>query len=54
VLRWRFGVDDEELSLREIARRLGMSAERVRQIEGRALVKLRSAALPQQIDPGST
>jgi RNA polymerase sigma factor (sigma-70 family) len=46
VLRWRFGVDGEELSLRQIGRRLGMSAERVRQIEGRALVKLRGAALP--------
>jgi RNA polymerase sigma factor (sigma-70 family) len=46
VLSWRFGVDGEELSLRQIGRRLGMSAERVRQIEQRALVKLRTAALP--------
>jgi RNA polymerase nonessential primary-like sigma factor len=46
VLSWRFGVEGEELSLRQIARRLGMSAERVRQIEQRALVKLRTAAVP--------
>jgi RNA polymerase primary sigma factor len=46
VLGWRFGLDGEELSLRQIARRLGVSAERVRQIEERALIKLRTAALP--------
>jgi RNA polymerase sigma factor (sigma-70 family) len=46
VLQWRVGLDGVELSLRQIGRRLGMSAERVRQIEQRALVKLRSAALP--------
>jgi RNA polymerase primary sigma factor len=47
VLGWRLGVESEALSLRQIARRLGMSAERVRQIEQRALVKLRSAAAPE-------
>jgi len=46
VLAWRFGLDGDELSLRQIARRLGVSAERVRQIEERALIKLRTAALP--------
>jgi RNA polymerase sigma factor (sigma-70 family) len=46
VLQWRVGLDGVELSLRQIGRRLGMSAERVRQIEQRALVKLRSAVLP--------
>jgi len=46
VLQWRLGLDGEELSLRQIGRRLGMSGERVRQIEKRALVKLRSAAIP--------
>jgi RNA polymerase sigma factor (sigma-70 family) len=45
VLRWRFGLDGETLSLREIAGRLGVSAERVRQLENRALGKLRAAAM---------
>jgi RNA polymerase sigma factor (sigma-70 family) len=44
VLRWRFGLGGEELSLRQIGRRLGMSGERVRQIENRAVAKLRTAA----------
>jgi RNA polymerase sigma factor (sigma-70 family) len=42
VLRLRYGLDGEEESLRRIGRRLGLSAERVRQIEQRALGKLRS------------
>jgi RNA polymerase sigma factor (sigma-70 family) len=46
VLSWRFGLDGEELSLRQIARRLGVSAERVRQIERRGLIKLRAQASP--------
>jgi RNA polymerase sigma factor (sigma-70 family) len=46
VLAWRFGLDGEELSLRQIARKLGVSAERVRQIEHRGLIKLRVGALP--------
>jgi RNA polymerase primary sigma factor len=46
VLAWRFGLDGEELSLRQIARRLGVSAERVRQIEQRGLIKLRASVLP--------
>jgi RNA polymerase primary sigma factor len=45
VLAWRFGLDGEELSLRQIARRLGVSAERVRQIEQRGLIKLRASVL---------
>jgi RNA polymerase sigma factor (sigma-70 family) len=44
VLRWRFGLEGETLSLREIAGRLGVSGERVRQLENRALGKLRAAA----------
>jgi RNA polymerase primary sigma factor len=44
ILRARFGLDGEEESRREIAERLGVSAERVRQIEGRALRKLGAAA----------
>ena len=45
VLRAHFGLDTgEEQSLRSVAARLGMSAERVRQIEHRALGKLAAAA----------
>ena len=45
VLRARFGLDGHTQSLREIAGRLGVSAERVRQLENRALGKLRAAAI---------
>jgi RNA polymerase sigma factor (sigma-70 family) len=45
VLRLRFGLStDHEQTLAEIARRLSLSRERVRQIEQRALAKLRSHA----------
>jgi RNA polymerase primary sigma factor len=43
ILRGRFGLDCAELTLRELAERLGVSAERVRQIEERALSRLREA-----------
>ncbi|MBP9728603.1 MAG: sigma-70 family RNA polymerase sigma factor [Gammaproteobacteria bacterium] len=42
VLRMRFGIDtDTEQTLEEIGRTLGLTRERVRQIEGQALAKLR-------------
>jgi RNA polymerase sigma factor (sigma-70 family) len=44
VLGAHLGVDGPAQSLREIAERLGVSAERVRQLEERALGKLRAAA----------
>jgi RNA polymerase sigma factor (sigma-70 family) len=42
VLRGRYGIDGPEQTLREIAVTLGVSAERVRQIEQGALTKLRT------------
>jgi RNA polymerase primary sigma factor len=44
ILRARYGLDGREESLRDIGERIGLSGERVRQIEQRALGKLRSAA----------
>ncbi|MCW2993080.1 MAG: hypothetical protein JWQ18_575 [Conexibacter sp.] len=46
VLRARYGLDGPEQTLREIGDRLGLSHERVRQIERRALTKLASAMRP--------
>ena len=45
VLRLRYGLGtDQEHTLAEIARRLSLSRERVRQIEARAMAKLRATA----------
>jgi RNA polymerase sigma factor (sigma-70 family) len=44
VLAARYGLGGEEESLREIGERLGVSAERVRQLEHRALGKLAAGA----------
>jgi RNA polymerase sigma factor (sigma-70 family) len=44
VVRARFGLDTPTEKLSQLGERLGVSAERVRQIEERALAKLRSAA----------
>jgi RNA polymerase sigma factor (sigma-70 family) len=48
VLRARFGLDGEAKNLREIAEQLGVSGERVRQLETRALGKLRAAAVGER------
>jgi len=43
VLCWRFGLDEgDELTLQEIGERLGLSRERVRQIQNQAIARLRS------------
>jgi RNA polymerase primary sigma factor len=46
ILRARYGLDGPERSLRDIGEQIGLSAERVRQIEQRALGKLRAALNP--------
>jgi RNA polymerase sigma factor (sigma-70 family) len=43
IVRARYGLDGREENLREIAERLGVSAERVRQLEQRALDRLADA-----------
>ena len=45
VVRCRFGLDGEERTLRELAGELGVSAERVRQIEQRALDTMREIVM---------
>jgi RNA polymerase primary sigma factor len=45
ILTWRFGLDGgEEHTLQEIGERLGLSRERARQLEARALAKLRTSS----------
>jgi RNA polymerase sigma factor (sigma-70 family) len=44
VLRARYGLDGDEQTLVQIGERLGLSAERIRQLERRALAKLAAAA----------
>lgn len=41
VIRWRYGLDGHRMTLQEIGDRLGVSRERVRQLEKRALNYLR-------------
>ena len=48
ILRARYGLDGPEQSLRDVGEQIGLSGERVRQIEERALGKLRAAAIRNQ------
>jgi RNA polymerase primary sigma factor len=52
MLRWRFGLDGEpEHTLEQIGQKLGLSRERVRQLEARALEKLRSGQNRSRLMP---
>ena len=52
VLRLRFGLDGQDpCSLEEISRRLGLTRERIRQLEARALRKLRGSEAGQGLRP---
>ncbi|MEK7876608.1 MAG: sigma factor-like helix-turn-helix DNA-binding protein, partial [Pseudomonadota bacterium] len=52
VIRLRFGLSGEEpLTLEAVGRRLGLSRERVRQIEGAGLKKLRALLTARGVDP---
>jgi len=54
IVMERFGLDGPARTLRELARVLGVSAERVRQVEQVALDKLRTAILGERVDgPGA-
>jgi RNA polymerase primary sigma factor len=52
VIRMRFGVGyDREHTLEEIARDFGLTRERIRQIEGKALLQLRTPQTAQRLQP---
>ncbi len=51
ILRWRFGMKGEQdHTLEEIGEKLGLSRERVRQLEARAIEKLRHCSRPRLLE----
>lgn len=51
IIKMRFGIDCEQKTLQEIGNMYGLSKERIRQLEKRALTRLRSCSvLPELID----
>ncbi|MBF0428572.1 MAG: RNA polymerase sigma factor RpoH [Magnetococcales bacterium] len=48
IITWRI-LSDTPLTLEEIGRKLGVSRERIRQLEQRALAKMRQALCPAQV-----
>jgi len=51
ILRARFGIDhDQEITLEEAGDRMGVTRERVRQIQARALLRLRDAGSARGIE----
>jgi len=53
ILRWRFGIEHREMTLQEIGEVYKLSRERIRQIEERALNKLRHGSLRSMDDKQS-
>jgi RNA polymerase sigma factor (sigma-70 family) len=52
VIGMRFGIGhDRQYTLAEVAKRLGVSVERIRQIQVRALAKLNTPTLRRELDP---
>jgi RNA polymerase sigma factor (sigma-70 family) len=51
VLRMRFGIDEEERTLKEIGEEFGCSGERIGQIERKALKRLRHPSVSKELRP---